>query len=647
MTETTGHESALSKLFSPITIGGMTVKNRLAMAPIGTLYSSLDGAVRQEFKDFIIARAQGGVGMIMLADAGFGFTSLEAAVDPALLKGMVEAARELVGAVHDHGVRIGVQLNHCGRQLDFPIPGYEMVAPSPIPWSKRSGVPRELSVDEIEELIERHVDAAEMVKEVGFDFVEIKACHGYLLSSFISPRSNQRDGQYGGDLQGRARFALEIIGRIRRRLGKGLLISCRFNGADHVEGGLTLDESRKLARLLAEQGVDFVSVSAGVYGSYPVIVPPFHAPQGCFVHLAEGIKGAVGVPVVAVGRIKDPRMAEEILQSGKADIVAMARGLLADPELLIKAQRGAFDEIRWCIGCNQGCQDKVAGLETTCLVNPAAAREKNMAIVPARKPKRVMVIGGGLAGMQAAMNAALRGHRVTLYEEGDELGGQWRLASIPPCKEEFAGLVSYLSGQLQKLGVRMRLGSKATAETVEKESPEVVVIATGAVPSKPEIPGVEGRNVATAWDVLAGKVQVGEQVVVVGGNALGLETADFLAARARNVEVVEMLEHVGRDLGPTVRWHLRHRLAEAGVRVLTSTRVTEISGEGVLLMDREGRSIHRAVDSVVLAVGSVSRNELVHEVGGMAREVHVIGDASKPRNALFAIREGAEVGRRI
>jgi len=617
------------------------------MAPIGTLYSSLDGAVRQEFKDFIIARAQGGVGMIMLADAGFGFTSLEAPAEPALLKAMVKAARELTRAVHDHGVRIGVQLNHCGRQLDFPIPGYKMVAPSPIPWSRRSEVPGELSVDEIEELIERHVDVAEMVKEVGFDFVEVKACHGYLLSSFISPHSNQRDDEYGGDLQGRARFALEIIGRIRQRLSKDLLISCRFNGSDHVDGGLTLEESRKLARLLVEQGVDFLSVSAGVYGSYPVIVPPFHAPQGCYVHLAEEIKGAVGVPVVTVGRIKDPRVAEEVLKSGKADMVAMARALIADPDLPAKAQRGAFDEIRWCIGCNQGCQDKIAGLETTCLVNPAAARERKMAIVPARRSKRVMVIGGGPGGMEAAMGAAMRGHRVTLYEEDDELGGQWRLASIPPCKEEFVGLVSYLSGQLHKLGVRIRLGSKATAKTVDKEKPDVVVIATGALPLKPEILGVERGNVATAWDVLAGKVQVGKKVLVIGGNGLGLETADFLATQGRNVEVVEMLEYVGRDIGPTVRWHLRHRLAEAGVRLLTSTRATEITDEGVLLVDRKDRSLCRAIDSVVLAVGSVSRNELVHEVEDMVREVYVIGDASRPRNGLFAIREGAEVGQRI
>ncbi len=641
------HDNTLSKLFSPIKIGDVTIKNRLAMAPMGFFYSSLDGAVRQEFNDFIITRAKGGVGMITLGDAGIGFTSLEITVDSAVQRRMIKAAKELVKAVHDHGVRIGVQLNHSGRQLDSPIPGYQLIAPSPIPWSKRSEVPRKLTIEQIEKLIEKYVNAAEKIKEAGFDFVEVKACHGYLLSSFISPHSNRRNDQYGGDINGRARFSLEIIKRIRQKMREDLLISCRFNGSDHVREGLTLEESRELSRLLVEHGVDFLSVSAGVHGSYPVIIPPFYIPQGCYLHLAEEIKHAVRVPVVTVGRIKDPRMANEILESGKADIVSMARALLADPDLPIKAQRGAFDEIRFCIGCNEGCQDRIAGFETTCLVNPAAGREKQMAIVPANKPKRIMVIGGGLAGIEVAKTAALRGHKINLYEENDRLGGQWRLASIPPCKEEFVELLHYLLLQLKKLGVTLCIGKRATIKTVEEENPDVVVIATGALPLKPQIPGIEQQNVVTAWDVLANSVHIGKQVVVIGGNALGLETADYLASRGKDVKVVEELEHVGRDLGPTVRWHLRHRLKELGVSILTSIRIVEITSGGVLMANREGKSIHKSFKTIVLAAGSVSRRELVDEVKGMAREVYVIGDASNPRNALFAVRDGAELGRKI
>ena len=355
----------------------------------------------------------------------------------------------------------------------------------------------------------------------------------------------------------------------------------------------------------------------------------------------------VRVPVVAVGRIKDPQMGEEILQSEKADIVAMARALLADPDLPAKAKQGAFDDIRPCIGCNQGCQDKITGLETTCLVNPAATREKEMALVPTQEQKNVMVIGGGPAGMEAALTAQRRGHRVTLYEADNELGGQWRLASQPPCKGEFADHCNYLIMQLRKQGVKLRVGVKATPETVIEENPDSLVIATGAVPCTPEIPGVKRRNVVLAWDVLSGRVHVGEQTLIVGGNAVGLETADYLATLGKRVEVTEALEHVGRDLGPTVRWHLRHRLNELGVSISTSTKVVEIADDGVVLLDKHGKTTSRAPDTVVLAVGVMSNDELVDQVKGLVREVHVIGDAAEPRNALFALREGAEIGRKI
>ncbi|MBW1780671.1 MAG: FAD-dependent oxidoreductase [Deltaproteobacteria bacterium] len=647
MADTPKQDNALSKLFSPIQIGNLQVKNRLVMAPIGTIYSSYEGALKREFKEFVLARAKGGVGMIMLGDAGLGFTSIEIPIDPALRERMVKAARNLVSAVHDLGVCIGVQIHHAGRQPDFPVQGYELVGPSPIAWSKRSETPRELSEDEIEQLIDRYVDTAEKIRETGFDVVEIKACHGYLLSSFISPHSNRRDDQYGGDLDGRARIVLEIIRRIKGRLGNDLAVSCRINGADHVKGGLTLDESTRLAQLLENEGVDLLNVTAGVHGSFPLIISPFHVPQGCFVHLAAAIKGAVHVPVSVVGRIKDPRMGDEILQSGKADMVAMARALLADPDLPAKAKQGAFDDIRPCIGCNQGCQDRALDTEITCLVNPAAAREKEMALVPTHKPKHVMVIGGGPAGMETALIAQQRGHRVTLYEADNVLGGQWRLASLPPCKGEFADHLNYLIRQLQKHGVTLRVGVKVTPETVMKESPDSLVIATGALPCKPNIPGVERKNVVFAWDVLSTKAHVGEQVLVVGGNAVGLETADYLATQGKRVAVVEALGHVGRDLGPTVRWHLRHRLNESGVSISTATRVIEITGEGVVFLDKEGKKTSRTFDTVVLATGVMSNHTLVDQVNDLVKEIYVIGDAAKPRNALFAVREGAETGRKI
>ena len=638
---------ALKILFSPFTIGRMELKNRLAMAPIGAVYPSFDGFLRPEFRDFILARARGGVAMIILADAGVGFTSLDVEVLPGVLEKMVASAKEMVKAVHREDVRIGVQLHHSGRQLDFLIPGAQVVGPSPIPWSKRAPVPKELSPEEIENLIRNYVAAAVRVREAGFDFVEVKACHGYLLSSFLSPHSNRRTDSYGGDLKNRARLTLEIIRGIKEKLGRDFLVSCRFNGADHIEGGLNLEDTRGLARLLVEQGTDFLSVTAGVYGSYPVIVPPYDAPPGCYLHLAAAIKKDVNVPVIAVGRINDPRMAEEILQAGKADILAMGRALLTDPDLPRKAREGRFEDIRKCIACNQGCQDKLGGLETTCLVNPEVAKERFMELVPAPVAKKVLVIGGGPAGMETARVAALRGHQVHLYEKDKELGGQWKLAAIPPGKEGFADLTKYLSAQLQKLGVKLHLGTRVTAKIVEAENADVIVLATGATPVKPKLGvGVTG-DLIMAGDVLSGKIETGEQVLVVGGNALGLEVAAFLAFRRKKVEVVEMMNSIGRDLGPTVRWHLRHKLNEMKVKVSPSTKVVSISGRTVTVVDQENRELRREIDSVVIAAGSKSNNRLAKQVRGKALEFYAVGDAVKPRNGLFAMREGAEVGRKI
>jgi 2,4-dienoyl-CoA reductase-like NADH-dependent reductase (Old Yellow Enzyme family)/thioredoxin reductase len=636
----------LKILFSPFIIGRMELKNRLAMAPIGGVYPSLEGFLRPELGDFILTRARGGVGMIILADAGVGFTSLDAEVMPEILKKMITAARELVKAVHQEGVRIGVQLHHSGRQLDFPTPGSEVVGPSPIPWSRRAPIPRELTPEEIENLIRKYVTAAVRVKDAGFDFVEVKACHGYLLGSFLSPLSNRRNDQYGGNLQNRARLTMEIIRRIKKELGQSLLISCRFNGSDHIDGGMGLKEAQELSLLLIKEGADFLNISAGVYGSYPVIVPPYDAPPGCYLPLVEAIKKGVNVPVIAVGRINDPRLGEEILRAGKADIIAMGRALLADPDLPLKAREGRFEDIRKCIACNQGCQDKLGGTETTCLVNPEAAKERLMSLIPAPLPKKVLVVGGGPGGMEAARISALRGHKVHLYEKNKEVGGQWKLAAIPPGKEGFADLTSYLLAQLQKLGVKLHLGTRVTEKILEAENADVIVMATGATPVTPNLEAAP-EDLIMAGDVLSGKIQTGERILVVGGNALGLEVAAFLALRGKKVEVVEMMDSAGRDLGPTVRWHLRHKLNELNVKISSSTKVRIISRGTVTLADQENRESCREVDSVVIAAGSRSNDRLAKKFRSKAREFYVIGDALKPRNGLFAVREGTEVGRKI
>jgi 2,4-dienoyl-CoA reductase-like NADH-dependent reductase (Old Yellow Enzyme family)/thioredoxin reductase len=616
------------------------------MAPIGGVYPLYDGFLRPELRDFILARARGGVGMIILADAGMGFTILDFEIVPGLLEKMVVSASEVVKIVHEEGVRIGVQLHHSGRQVDYHIPGYRVVGPSPLPWSKRAPVPEELTPEEIENLIQRYVTAATHVQEAGFDFVEVKACHGYLLGSFLSLRSNRRHDQYGGNMQNRARITTEIIRRIKKELGQSLLISCRFNGSDHIDGGMVLEEAQELSHLLIKEGADFLNVSAGVFGSYPVIIPPYEAPPGCYIPLTEAIKKGVNVPVIAVGRINDPRLGDEILKDGKADIIAMGRALIADPDLPLKARQGRFEDIRKCIACNQGCFDKPEGLETTCLVNPAAARERSMPLIPTPVTKKVMVIGGGPAGMEVARVAALRGHTVHLYEKDKEVGGQWKLAAIPPGKEGFADLTRYLLTQLQKLGVKLHLETQVFDKSLEAENWDVIVIATGATPITPDL-GAATEEMIMAGDVLSGKTTTGKRVIVVGGNAVGLEVAVFLAVREKKVEVLEMMDRIGKDLGPTVSSHLRHRLNELKVKISCSTKVRAISQRMVTVIDKEERESYREVDSVVIAIGSRSNDQLVQKLRGRAPEFYVIGDALKPRNGLFAMREGAEVGRKI
>ncbi len=636
----------LEKLFTPIRVGRLELKNRIIMPPMIDRLAT-DGVPNDAVREFYAARARGGLALIVLTP-GIVDISMASPIQLGIYDDrFIPGFRQFTDLIHSCGARMGIQLMHLGRQ-GGEIQGYRPVAPSPIPLTPRDEVPHELTPGEVDGLVEEFAEAARRARDAGFDMVELHGCHGYLLSSFLSPLTNQRRDRYGGSVANRARFVVDIIKLIKERVGKDFPVSVRMNGSDYMPGGTTADLARETAALLVEAGADMIGVSGGAYGSYPVIVPPYDQPRGCNVPLAAAIKELVKVPVSVAGRLDDPFIADGVLVSGKADVIAVARGLLADPELPNKAARGDFAGIRRCIACNVCIDgDPTAVSPITCTVNPEAGREREMAITPAPRQKKVMVVGGGLSGLEAARVAAVRGHQVTVYEEKAEPGGQWLLASKPPHKEDHMLLLRYLLGQLDRLGVELRCGVKVTAATVVEAGPDVVLVATGAKPLVPPIPGVDRREVVTAWDVLGG-FEVGKRVLVVGGGLTGLETAELLAERGREVVVVEMLKRVGADMGGTVRWHLMNRTKGLSMKTFVSTQIREIRPGGVVVVSRKGaEETWEAFDTIVLACGVKSRDELSPQLAGTGREVHVIGDAARTRRGLEAIRSGSEMGRRL
>ena len=638
-------DRVLQKLFTPIEVGRLRLKNRIIMPPMIDRLA-VDGMVSDRVKDFYAARARGGVALIVLTP-GIVDISMASPIQLGIYDDQViPRLKELTDLVHSNGALMGIQLMHLGRQ-GGEIKGYKPVAPSPIPLSPYDEVPKELTTSEVEDLVEKFAGAARRARDAGFDLVELHGCHGYLLSSFLSPHTNKRSDKYGGSVDGRARFVVDIVRLIKERLGRGFPVSCRINGSDYIPGGVTLDMARRTACLLEVAGADLIGVSGGAYGSYPVIVPPYDQPRGCNANLAKGVKDAVRIPVAVAGRLDDPWVADEVLVSGKADLIAVARGLLADPDLPNKALRGEFREIRRCIACNVCIDDGNAIKPITCTVNPEAGREREMGIVPASRSKKVLVIGGGLAGLEVARVAALRGHEVSLYEEDEETGGQWILASKPPHKQDHIKLLDYLSWQLEKLGVERNVGKQVSLEMVERLKPDVVVVATGAMPLVPAITGVDCEEVTTAWDILRGQ-EAGRRVLVIGGGMTGIETAEFLAQKGKEVVVVEQLKRVGADMGATVRWHLMNRIGTQSIQMLTSTKVKEIQPKGRVVVSRNGsEETLEAFDTIVLACGVNPGDMLSAEIRGTVEEVYVIGDAFKPRRGVEAIRDGSEIGRKI
>ena len=651
----------LTKLFEPGRIGNIEIKNRLIMAPVTTYSAGFDGGITDRIIDYLVARAKGGAGLII--PGAFFFTSECAAPhlftihDDKYIPGL----RKLCDAIHEHGAKIAIQLSHPGIGLPRIWHGYEAppnieaVGPSTIPCIPWGTTPRELSKDEIKWIVEAMAEAARRVKDSGADAVEVHAAHGYMIGAFFSPLKNRRTDEYGGSIENRARFACECLAKTRQKVGAGFPIIFRFNGSDFLEGGTTLEDTLQMAPMFIKAGADAFDVTAGTRETPWWDDAVYFRPDGLLVPLAEAIKKVVNIPVITVGKIGDPHFTEKILQDGKADFIAMGRALLADPELPNKAKEGRFDDIRRCIYCNNCRRSlfdreklKKEGRVLSCAVNPELLREREFALKPTISPKKVMVIGGGLAGMEAARVLAQRGHQTFLYEKESRLGGQWNIACTQIDKGGFKTTFDYLHQGLEKSGANIILNKEVTIEIVQKEKPDAVVLATGATPLILNVPGVNGKNVVQAIDVFVGKVQVGERVAVIGGRLRGMEVANMLAQQRKRVSIITMnrLGENGSPLERNTYFELRQKLIEDRITIYAFSPVVEIRENGVYI-DCDHELTFVPADTVILAVGAKPERRLLNELKDIVSEVYAIGDCVQPRYAKEAINEGAEIGRLI
>jgi len=624
-------------LFDPVRLGPLTLRNRLVMAPMGTCLDN-GGHITDDTVAYYVRRAQGGVGTITVE--GCLVSPDTVGPEPRICADeYLPGLRTLVGALAPYDVTVGVQLMHPGRQV---VEG-PSVAPSPVPLNSVSPVPHELTAAEIAVIVAQYARAARYAREAGFAFVEVHGAHGYLPSNFLSPQHNHRTDAYGGPVENRARFSVEVARAIVAAVDLPLV--WRLNGTDAEPGGFGLDDAVTTARMMQDAGAAAISVTSGTWLTLQETLAPMSVPRGHMRALAAAVTAAVDVPVMAVGRLDDPAVAAEVVEKEEADLILLGRGLIAEPDWPLLVRDGRLDELRPCIACN-ACVDLVGrGERARCSVNPEVGRERTWEIVPAPTPRRVMVVGSGPAGLEAARVARLRGHEVSLWERDAELGGKLEVAGLAPSKHEVLRLRAHQAQRLAAVGVEIHTSSPVSAETVAAVAPDVVVVATGATSLVPPIPGIDGPTVHDAQALLRGEIAVpaGARVVVVGGSATGCETAELLASRGAEVTVVEMQRSVGRGIEAITRRQIVRTLKREGVRIRTGATVVGIEPGWVHW--REGDGTERAVEADLVALAIGWRPTGAAFAGSLgAVEVRVLGDADAPGDFVRAVNAGADAG---
>ncbi|MFC1861519.1 FAD-dependent oxidoreductase, partial [Chloroflexota bacterium] len=650
-----------SPLFEPVTIGTMEVQNRIVMPAIATNFGDGNGFVTSHSINHYSKCASGSPGLIIIEVASIANTGKGFANQLGVYKDdFIPQLRQLSDAIKHAGpVKSVVQLHHAGRRASSKVNhGAQPVAPSAIACFSGE-MPHELTTEEIEQLIEAFSEGARISKDSGFDGVQIHCAHGYLIQQFLSPLSNKRRDQYGGDFDSRARFALRILKRIREKVGQQYPVFAKICGSEFFKGGITLKDSQKFASVLEETGISAIEVSAGYKASseegfFNSIVAvanlPMAQPRGYFVHLAEGVKEVVKVPVIAVGRLDNPGLAEKVIVERKADLIAIGRGFLADPLFPHKLAKQQYENIRPCIACNSCAETLSGATPVKCAVNPNLGREEYFEISPSIKSKKVLVVGGGPGGMEAARVAALRGHKVTLVERKPYLGGNLIAASAVSFKTEIRRLTDYLSNQVHEAGVEIRLNFTFDANKLSSLAPNAVILATGASANKPSIPGIEGENVIDVIDVLEGKTQTGSRVIVVGAGLIGCEAAVFLVEKGKEVVLVTRRDSdfsLTGGLAPDMefilrRWFLSDLWPTLPIEVIANSTFKEVKDNGLMVQKRGGETSLIEGDSVVFATGMNSENALYNKLQGKVVELYKVGDCAQPRKIIDAIHEAAQ-----
>lgn len=639
----------LKYMSAPLQLGPVEIKNHFIVSPMVMNCCNEDGTTTEKWIAYHEEKAKGGWGLIITEDVAVDPTGRTYQFLPGLWADyQIESHKRLTERVHAAGAKIFAQIFHGGRQTQQWITGQQVLAPSPIPCPVKKEMPHEMTTQEVDDMIEKFGDAAYRAKFAGYDGVQIHGGHGYLITEFASSYSNKRIDKYGGNFMNRMRFPVEIVKNIKAKCGDDFPIDYKISGEEQVEGGTNIEDTKAMAMVLEEAGVTSLNISVGVYESWYMQVPPSVMGHGWLTKYSSEIKKVVNIPVTTVGRINNPLVAEAIIKSGKADACYMGRASLADPHMPNKAMAGHFEDIIQCIACLQGCSgqiDAVPAKHGGCTLNPRTVMEDEWKIEDAPVKKRVVVIGAGPAGCEAAIVMAQRGHDVTVYDRNDRIGGMYRIAAIPPWKGEIIDFIRWQATQMEKLGVKVVLNTDVTKDMIANMKPDAVVVATGYHQFVPPFPGKDRDFVIASNDVLDGKADVQGKIAVIGGGLVGAETANYLATHNDDVTIIEMLPEIAGEEPGSMRKFLMESYEEHHVDIHVNTAVQTINEDKTITVKVGGeRKLLGPFDYVLTAVGLHGNTELKGVLEDIVPEVKYVGGALQRGNALDAIREGYKAG---